>query len=258
MTRTTLLLIALLPWLTDILFNKSLMASLLGNIIWGTALLISFLLFRIRDEKLRKSLHYFLVFLAGAWFSLISTSIYQHFDFAWNSRGLYWLKVLHGSLLASGFGSILTLSILSLLWTLKEYNLRNQNSRFFKKSLPSLEGLTRASSYSLNFAMLCWGFGLFFAIISEWLQLREAHTPESVASMMSFKWLYSPEIIGSFILWFVILFMNFVLKLLFSEANPLRYRSYLILSFCFIIIFIYIISSTGSYGRHVDIPWLAR
>jgi hypothetical protein len=254
MTRALVVFIAIVPWLADLFFGKSVMASMLGNVLWGLALLLSFLLTRLRDPKLRKSLSYLLVFLAGAWVSLLVTLLYHNYDFTWNPKGLYWITVGHGSLLAAGFGGMVLVFCLSLLWIFKDLSLRSSSARGLK--LPSLESLSRAVNVSLNFAGLSWGFGLFFALVSAGLKWRSEHAGE-LSQHWAYDWLRDQEVMGSFVLWFLILLLSLGFRRFFQEANPLRYKFFMIVSCIFVVLFVFTVSQAGS-GRHGDIDWFVR
>jgi hypothetical protein len=258
MTRLGLILIAIIPWLSDLMLGKSVMASLVGDLLWALAFFVAFLLYKLKDIKLRTPLFYLLFFLIGAWVSLFGSSLYHGFDFSWNPNGLERLTLLHASFLAAGFGLMVFLLILSALWIIKDFSLRQSTPYSWSFKLPALESLSHAVDFSLKFAVVTWGMGLFFAVITAALRWRATNVDPIGHSLKSFEWLLDPQVLGCFFLWFLILSMRFILKALFKEANPFRYKSFSLITILFIVFFILLVTYPAPEGRHGNIPWFTK
>lgn len=242
------------PWILDFLLGHSIMASLIGALLWGMAVLLAILRFQLKEERLKKRLTYISFFCLGSWVTLWFLSFSGSVHLTWSNSGLRFLTLAHASLLAAGFGMVLFLLVLANLWIIKEWGLKNKKTY---RWLPSLESLAKATSLSMRTAFWFWTTGLFFAAITALIRWQRVHDETGFRAIFHYDWLSDPKVVLSFAMWIPLIFCRFF-KNIFSDSQVARYTGFAIFSFLFICLFLIMSSIDVPFSRHEALRWITR
>ncbi len=250
MKSSSLWIIALLPWLLEILCGTRVFNTLLGSTLWTLILVLAVLRQQIRDPRLRKGLLRAKWLLAAAWMIFWTFAFIERPPADEIAVGIskFWIQT-HVALLTAGLASVLTLLVSSFLWFLQELRLRSDSwqRRGQALRLPSLESLSRVSHLSALFAFVFWSGGSLLAAAT---LLLSARTRE-LATLGSL--LLDDQILGVAAFWMILGANYFITKN--QEFKAKAYRSYLFFSLIFLLSFV-LWTLVKDSNFHSPLRWL--